>query len=350
MPSGALTPPRWIFRNLGRVTSSALGSGLIACFFLVACDRTPEKTSSESVRLAAELQADLERVRHQASRVAGVARALYDHRAEILPQIDRRKFEFTRGGAFHKPVNDGTGALWISGAVPITESVKEVAYFTELLDSQFLQTIRDHPEVDQARYHDRNGLSRIYPWFEADSQYPPRMQNPHFKFFRLADAERNPGCQAVWIGEPYADPAGRGWIVSVTAPVYHRGEMQGGVSLDLRTAAISERYLKSREEVPIIVLARSGVIVAATEKAIELLEMPPLKEFRYLDAVKKDTGRPDACNAARSSIRGVRRMAEQILKRGASATEVELSGGTYRAIATDIPETGWKVVELVPAG
>lgn len=359
MPPRALTPSRWIFRHLAGAIRRATGPafravavGLMGCIYLSACgpateEAAAEKSSSEAARLAGQLQADLVRVRAEAVRLSVVVRGLYENRDEILPQIDRKKFQPGPGGAFHKPVNDGTSALWISGAVPITESVKEVAYFTEPLDPAFMQAVRKHPEVDQARYSDRNGLSRVYPWFEAGSQYPPRMQNPNFKFYRQADAERNPGRQAVWIDEPYVDPAGRGWVVSVAAPVYDRGEMQGVVNLDLRTASIFDRYLK-RLDVPLVVLARSGVVVAATDKAIELLEMPPLSEYRYLEPVKQDTGRPEGCNAAKSPIRGVRQLVEQLLRSGATPSEVKLSGRTYRAITADIPETGWKVVEFSP--
>lgn len=358
MPPRALTPLFGLLQSFAGMVWSVRGcgfavaaGGFLACLAMAACGRPADRPEgpSESARLAARLQKDLLRLRNEASRLAGVVRGLYENRDDILPQVDRKKFAEAPGGAFHKPVNDGTSALWISGAVPITESVKEVAYFTEPLDAHFMQAVREHPEVDQARFADRNGLSRIFPWFEAGSQYPPRMQNPDFKFFHLADAERNPGGQAVWVDEPYADPAGRGWVVSVVAPVYDRGEMQGVVSLDLRAAALAERYLKSLET-PMLVLARSGVVVAATDKAIELLEMPPLKEYRYLEAVKHDTGLPEDCNAVRSPVRGVREMAEQILRQGKDSVEVELAGRTYRAISAEIPETGWKVVEFLPQG
>ena len=161
MPPRALTP--WIFLDLARtiwraevLPLRAIPVVLLAGVFLPACNRAPEKPASEdrppeAVRLAGQLQSDLVRVRGEAVRLAGVARRLYENRAEILPQIDRKKFEHGPGGAFHKPVNDGTGALWISGAVPITESVKEVAYFTEPLDLEFMQAVRGNPEVDLAR-------------------------------------------------------------------------------------------------------------------------------------------------------------------------------------------------------
>jgi len=323
----------------------------LAAFCLTSCQRqTTEQAVQESApeapRLARQLDSDLLRVREEVSRLASVVENLHANKDQILPGIDRSKYEFTPEGAFHKPINDGTGALWISGSTPITESVREAAYFTEPLDHFFLRTTRDFPEVSQAHYNDKNNLSRIFPWVDADTQYPPRMENFKFQFYYLADAQHNPSRVALWVGEPYVDPAGRGWTVSATAPVYVGDELQGVVALDVTTSTIIDRYFKSRE-VPLVVVAKNGVVVAATEKAIELLEMPPLKDHKYLETVRQDTFQPDDYNLGKSQVRSIRDMAQQILEKGASSVDVNLAGKTYTAIAVPVEETGWKVVEFV---
>lgn len=326
------------------------GGILAAVLALVACQRPPaqpsQETAPEAPRLARQLDADLLRLREEVARLASVAESLFAGRQEILPTIDRTKYEFTAGGEFYKPINDGTGALWVSGSTPITDSVREEAYFTEPLDLYFLRTTRDFPEVSQAHFNSKNNLSRIFPWVDAPSQYPPRMENAKFQFYYLADAKNNPARQAVWVDEPYVDPAGRGWTVSVSAPVYSADEMQGVVVLDVTTSTIIDRYFKS-QDLPIVVLAKNGVVVAATEKAIELLEMPPLKNHKYLETVRQDTFQPDDYNVGKSPLRDVREMARQILEKDVPSIDVQLAGKTYTAIAAPVSETGWKVVEFV---
>ncbi len=357
MPSGALSTPGRAAGSRAGKRAKAVGifrylpTALLACLFLASCHRqAPEppvqESAPEAPRLARQLDADLLRVREEASRLASVVENLYANKDQILPGIDRSKYNFTPDGAYHKAINDGTGALWISGATPITDSVREVAYFTEPLDSVFLRTTRDFPEVSQAHYNDKNNLSRIFPWIDAATQYPPKLENSKFQFFYLADSEHNPSRQALWVDEPYVDPAGRGWTVSATAPVYSKDEMQGVVALDVTTSTIIDRYFKS-QMVPLVVVAKNGVVVAATEKAIELLEMPPLKDHKYLETVRQDTFQPDDYNVGKSPVRSVRDLAQKILGKEASSVDVKLAGKTYTAIAVPVQETGWKVVEFV---
>lgn len=323
---------------------------LFVLLAVVSCGKRPGysdvETAPEALQLATQLNSDLRRIREEADKLAAVVGALYDQKEKILPGIDRTKYEFAGNGAFHKPVNDGGSTLWISGAVPITGEVIEVAYFTEPLDRELIRITREFPEVKQAYYNNRNSLTRIYPWFDAISQYPPKMNIPEYNFYYLADEQHNPSRKGTWVTEPYLDPSGRGWIVSAIAPVYHDGGMAGVTGIDVTIATIVDRYFKDKD-VPLVVLARNGVVVAATEKALELLEMPPLKDHKYLETVKQDTFKSDEYNVTKSRARGVREMAIALIEKNEAFTPVELAGRTYMAVSVPIPETGWKVFEFV---
>lgn len=317
---------------------------------LISCGKNPESSdsgiASEASTLASQLNADLARVRQEAEKLSAAVSDLYTRKSEILPGIDRSKYGFAANGTFLKPLNDGGGALWISGAAPITEEVIEAAYFTEPLDRDLIRITREFPEVSQAFYYDRNSLVRTYPWLDAASRYPPGMSMPELHSYRLADESHNPARTGVWVNEPFLDPSGRGWMVSVIAPVYHGGGLAGVVVLDVTIATIVDRYFKSRD-VPMVVGLPNGEVVAATEKAIDLLEMPPLKNHRYLETVRQDTFKPDEYNVKKSPVHGVREMASALLDRSATAAPVELSGRTYTAVSSPVSETGWKVVEIV---
>ncbi len=300
-----------------------------------------------AAKLAGQLEQDLRKIGEEAGRLATSLAELYPRRAEILPGIDRSKYDFAPNGAFAKMTNDGGAALWVSGAVPITAEVQEIAYFTEAIDPELIRITRTLPEVAQAYYNDRHSLNRIYPWFDAIAQYPPKMNIPEFNFYYLADATHNPGRKPVWVDEPYVDPAGRGWMVSAIAPVYVQETLAGVVGLDVTIATIVDRYLKPQES-PIAVIDRNGVLVAATERAIELMRMPPLKDHKYLETVKQDTFKPDEYNALKSRVREVREMAEQLLKKGEARSVLPAPPGAFTALAVRMPEVGWTVVEFIP--
>lgn len=320
---------------------------LAACLILFAGACAPERTpdTGESARIAAQLDADFLLVRQNAEQLARDVAALYPDRAALAARADSSRYAFAPNGAFYKTVNDGGPALWVSAVLPITPDVQEIAYFTEAIDPELIRICREVPGVNQAYYNDRHSLNRIYPWFDTLAQYPPRMDIPDFNFYYLADARHNPGKGGVWVEEPYVDPAGRGWMVSGIAPVYVNDALEGVVGLDVTIETLVARYFKDTER-SLAILSKEGVLVAATEIAIQDLQMPPLKNHKYLETVKLDTFKPDEYNIRKSTLRPVRAMAVRILDEGLSDVPVELAGRARIARAARLQELNWLVVEF----
>jgi hypothetical protein len=314
---------------------------------LAACSRPPAAPEIVAPTLAARLDSDLRRLREEVERLAATTAALYPRRAEIIAGVDKSKYTLSPEGAFYKPKDDGGAALWISAVLPVTPEMKEVAYLTEPLDAELARICRELPAVSQAYYNDRHSLNRIYPWFDTVAQYPPRMNIPEFNFYYLADAAHNPGRKGVWVPEPYVDPAGRGWMVSTIAPVYVNDKLEGVPGLDITIATLVEQYFRSLAHA-VVVVSRDGVLVAATESAIQHLEMPPLKDHKYLETVKLDTFKPDEYNILKSTLRPVRIMAARLIQERLTSVAVELNGKTHTAHAAPVPELGWIVIELIP--
>jgi hypothetical protein len=326
--------------RLAAVVSTAL-------LLLSGCGRSPQPDDSvHPARLAAQLDADFRKIRTEVESFAVYMTGLYERRDTILPGIDVSKYTFAPNGAFYKPVDDGGAALWISAVVPITPAMQAVAYFTEPADGELKRICAQFPEVSQAYYNDRHSLNRIYPWFDTIAQYPPRMNIPEFNFYYLADAVHNPARKGVWVAEPYVDPAGRGWMVSTIAPVYVNGVMEGAPGLDVTISTIVDRYFKGHEH-PVAVISREGVLVAATEAAIQVLEMPPLKDHKYLETVKLDVFKPDEYNIRKSTLRPVRAIAAPLLDEGLTTLDLPLFKKRYTVRAARVTELGWTVVDFI---
>jgi hypothetical protein len=311
------------------------------------CKRSsqPDDDANHPARLAAQLDADFHKIRTEVESFAVYMTGLYARRDAVLPSIDTSKYTFAPNGAFYKPVDDGGAALWISAVVPITAEMQAVAYFTEPADAELKRICREFPEVSQAYYNDRHSLNRIYPWFDTIAQYPPRMNIPEFNFYYLADTEHNPQRKGVWVAEPYVDPAGRGWMVSTIAPVYIDGVMEGAPGLDVTISTIVDRYFKGHDH-PVAVISQEGVLVAATEAAIQVLEMPPLKDHKYLETVKLDLFKPDEYNIRKSTLRPVRAISAALLDEGRTELDLPLLRKHYTVRAARVTELGWTVVEF----
>jgi len=320
--------------------SSALG-------LLAGCERArrPDIDAEHPARLAAQLDADFRKIRTEVESLAIFITDLYMRQSEILPGTDRTNYAFSPNGAFYKPTDDGGAALWISAVVPITPEMQAVAYFTELADPELKRICAQFPEVSQAYYNDRHSLNRIYPWFDTIAQYPPRINLTEYNFYFLADAQHNPERRGVWVAEPYVDPAGRGWMVSATAPVYVNDVLEGVPGLDVTIATIVERYFKAHDR-PLAIISQEGVLVAATESAIQVLAMPPLKGHEYLETVKLDLFKPDEYNIRKSTLRPVRAIASALLDEGRTELELLLLKKNYPIRAARVPELGWTVVEF----
>ncbi len=327
-------------------------SALIILAGLSACaprSDTTQVVSPDGARvLARQLDADFGVIRSEIEQLASKITALYAKPEESLAAADRSKYAFAANGAFYKTVDDGGAALWISAVVPVTEDVIRVAYFTEAVDPWLIDLCKRRPEISQAYFNDRHSLNRIYPWFDTIAQYPARMNIPEYNFYYLADAQHNPTRRGVWVDEPYVDPAGRGWMVSAIAPVYANDRLEGVPGLDLTIASIVGQYF-SDEKRAIAVISSQGVLVAATEYAVQHLEMPPLKSHKYLETVKLDTFKPDEYNVTKSTLRNVRTMAQEIMSgKDEGSVKVELVGSAHTVHYAKVKEIGWWVLEIDP--
>ncbi|CAM2822043.1 PDC sensor domain-containing protein [Rariglobus hedericola] len=331
------------FRSLLPAAGIMLG---LSCL-LVACNPA-HKTSdvSHEVSFVAEkLDTDFLHVRTEVEKLAAQVAALYPRRKELAALADASLYAFSPDGSFYKKTHTGGASLWISAVVPITPEVREVAYFTEAIDPELVRLCRDNAAICQAYYNDRHSLNRMYPWLDVVAQFPARMNIPEFNFYYLADAVHNPGKTGVWVDEPYVDPAGGGWMVSAIAPVYVDGVLEGVAGLDVSISALVDLYF-SKSDDSVVIISRSGVIVAATEAAIQDLEMPPLRNHKYLETVKLDTFRPDEYNIRKSTLRPIRELARRLLDGHETHIELELNGRPHIACAAPVTAIGWIVIEL----
>ena len=325
-------------------------SFVLVCVVLVGgCGKRaggPEAPAPVVEELANRLETELRGLREEVERLADFIRGLHARSAELVPIADRSRYGFSASGVFHKLADDGGAALWVSASTPFSAEVVEVACLTEPLGEEFARICHEFPAVSQVYYNHRLSLNRIFPWFDTVAQFPSRLSVADYNFYYLADARHNPARRGVWVPEPYVDPAGRGWTVSAVAPVYVGDELEGVPGLDITVETLVDRYLGGLNRA-VAVVSREGVIVAATESAILHLEMPPLKDHKYLETVKLDTFKPDEYNLLKSTLRPVRAMAERLLAERPARLPVVLKGRERVVHAASVPEVGWLVLEFL---
>lgn len=307
-----------------------------------------EELSDKLQKTALSINKDFTLIRQEVARLARYTETLYEEgsRSKALSQADRSKYKISENGVFYKPVDDGNSAVFVSGHIPVNDTIKEIVYFTEPLDSKLKEIINRYPEVVQTYYNDRFSYNRIFPYFDVLTQYEPKMNIPAFNFYYLADEKHNPEKKAVWVKEPYVDPAGRGWMVSAIAPVYVDGVLEGVPGLDVTISAITERYIETLNN-QVVILDGNGIIVSINEALTGLLSLPKLEDHAYLETIKQDTYRADNFNLLQSKSRSVREAISAIYNGKANEVVFTNNKEQVTLLSEKIPELGWYILLVI---
>ncbi|NDY73677.1 hypothetical protein DO021_18375 [Desulfobacter hydrogenophilus] len=324
---------------------------LLVLTFCFSCGPSAEKKAADDHRLSEignRINDDFSKIRVEVSKLAEFTVSLYIPKTMVqhASRVDPAGYKLHDNGVFYKPVDDGKSAVFVSGVVPVSKEIRKIVYGTEPLESRLMEVVKKYPEVVQSYYNDKNSYNRIYPYFDVITQYEPKMDIPKYNFYYLADGEHNPEKSAVWVKEPYVDPAGRGWMVSAIAPVYVDGELEGVPGLDVTINTITDRYI-DRETGNLVLLDASATVVSIQDHLTMLLSLPPLENHKYLETIRSDTYRTDDYNLLKSRSRQVRKMAQRIFQENQTEVTFQNAGKTLRVTSVNIPELDWKLLQII---
>ena len=307
-----------------------------------------EASESELKNVAGQINEDFISVRAQVSSLASTIETLYyqENIRENLKNMDTSKYAFHSNGVFYKPKDDGKSAVFVSGYFPINEEIQRIVYFTEPAEQKLMEICQSYPAVVQSYYNDKYSYNRIYPFFDVITQYEPKMNISAFNFYFLADEEHNPDREAVWVNEPYIDPAGRGWMVSAIAPVYVSNSLEGVAGLDVTINTITDRYIDIDLK-DIAILDSSATIVSIQDYLVALFSLPGLQNHKYLETIKQDSYLADDYNLLQSKSKEIRRVATEIFKDGKKLVPFIMRDEEYILLGEDIEELDWKVLKVL---
>ncbi|MCE1187982.1 MAG: hypothetical protein LWX56_02485 [Ignavibacteria bacterium] len=325
---------------------------LIPLLLLIALNcSSPEKHAMQRLSsletLAGNINTDLASIRAEVQALAVDIHHYYIARDSILPHINTSIYTVSASGVMYKPVDDGGSAVFVSGYVPVTPEIKKIVYFTEPVDAALKRLVKKYPEIAQVYFNDKNSYNRIYPFFDVLAQYEAKMNIPDYNFYYMADAKHNPGKTAVWVREPYVDPAGRGWMVSAIAPVYVDTALVGVPGIDITINTLTDRYIKDTPDRMFLLIDATGVIVTAQEAAILMLSFPKLKDHKYVETIKLDTYRKESYNLFLGQEPGAREIADKVIKQKLTNFPVTIGTEHCYVIASVIPEVNWYLIEIV---
>lgn len=242
---------------------------------------------------------------------------------------------------------EGGAAIFYSGYVPVRERERDKV--ARVLTAQgLMKDIKACQPLTASIYLNTfDSLNIIYPYFDVLSQYTPQMNIPSYNFYYEADAKHNPQRQIRWTGV-YLDPAGHGWMTSAISPVYNGDFLEGVVGIDVTVSTIIDRILKL--SLPYrgygILIGKDGNILALPQKGEADWGLDELTVHHYDEAILKDTFKPDKFNLYKR--KSLKNLADKVTARNDGFALAMLKGRSQVVSWATIPETGWKLLLIVP--
>ncbi|AGA78691.1 cache domain-containing protein [Echinicola vietnamensis] len=294
------------------------------------------------------MESDLKPLEGQIQELASQTEYLFDHQDRYAAMASRDEYKISDAGVIYRESADKSeSSVHVSSISQNREEVFHQIYFTEALDSAFRTVYADTPLVAQVYFNTRLQLCRIYPSLDALQVFDTDADLTSFNFYYMADEVRNPEKKSKWVEDIYVDPAGRGWILSLIHPVYHQGQLEGVMGFDITINDIIQRFLKKSDK-KLLIIDGSGNIVAGTNDAIEMLNLPPLRNHTYIQTINSDNFRKEDYNLFKSKSKEVRKMVAKFLleKDNVYKMEDDFSSQKYTVYCRQMNLLNWYILEV----
>lgn len=173
-------------------------------------------------------------------------------------------------GSLYK-ADDFGSSVYYSGLSPQNEYTLNKMKKTEVLDEYYRDVLLQTNLISQVYMNTWDHMNRLMPHIPNVSDVFGGMANvTEYNFYYLADEMHNPERKPVWT-QPYLDPAGMGWIISLVAPIYSNERLEGVVGLDIPLDNIRANILEESKvgNKALMVINQAGYIVSYNNKAQE---------------------------------------------------------------------------------
>lgn len=304
-----------------------------------------DKQMSKLVSLeAASIDSQLKNIEISTKSFAALFERALQTPAELSSE-DVHRLASSPDGAYYTTGDSGGAALYYSGIVPVGDAEREKAARALSMQSLMKDIYDTNPLISSIYLNTYDSLNVIYPYFNVSEQYVPEIDVTTFNFYYEADAEHNPARTVRWT-DIYLDPAGRGWMTSLIAPVYNGDVLEGVVGADVSVGNMINQLLNT--EIPAdgyaLLAGSDGTILALTDNGIKDWKLGELPG--YGASVTKDTFMPDTFNL--SKMPEMSEFTEELSVNSSGASTLTIGNGDKRVTWETIGRTGWKLILFVP--
>lgn len=169
----------------------------------------------------------------------------------------------------------------------INRSTEKIIINSEHLDSLFIDIIEHNSILTQIYFLAKNSFLRIYPSIDVANYLNSSINLTNLLTYKTVNNKAFIDNKAFWINKPFADPYGRGWIISCAEPIYYRDRFVGIISGDIQLKNLKSKYFSSNTDI-ILLINKNRELICCTKEGANFLGISQFKDFQYYKPVKKD--------------------------------------------------------------
>lgn len=160
------------------------------------------------------------------------------------------------------------------------EPIKSIIVNSEQIDTLFVDLINKNPLLAQVYFLDTNSFLRIYPYINVANYLKNSIDLTTLNSYQAVNNKPFNENQAYWTSTPFADPFGRGWIISCIQPIYFQDKFLGIISGDISLHSFRSNYLNADTQM-LLLTDCNGKLICCTRDASKSFDVPVAREYRY---------------------------------------------------------------------
>jgi hypothetical protein len=254
-------------------------------------------------------------------------------------------YKYSSNGILLSKYHEKKSAIYYPSGRNNLKHLKKIIINSEALDSVFINSLNQDPLLSQIYFIDTNSFLRIYPYIDVINYLKPNIDLTLFAPYQLVYNKPFINDEVYWLNKPFADPYGRGWIISCVEPIYYRDHFLGILSGDISLQSIKAKYFSHGVEL-LLLLDQNGEIICCTKEAGKITNIPQLREFGYYKPITEDIYNYNNPSLTEHKNKSLSKAVKSILL-GETIEHFNIDYTKHTIYGCFIEETDWCLLKII---
>jgi diguanylate cyclase (GGDEF)-like protein len=269
----------------------------------------------------------------------------------INNKLEKPLFQYAENGMYYKISDNGGSSVVVSKETKIDEDLKKELINSEFFDSTFKTLVKHDENIVAVYYNSHKNYCRYYPFLENSyNTFPSDINMSVYNFYYEADEKHNPNKNVV-ITDIYLDPAQKGWMLSVIAPIYNQNKLEGVTGIDITLKKFIDSFLNI--ELPFngksFVINGNGKIVAMSKEIEKILDIKELEDYVYEsnEKINETINKSEKYNILDYKDKEVANNFKNIIENKKYSHTIKINNQNYFLFTKKMEKTSWTIVSLI---